>query len=431
MPLACPIIKNNDADVLITGAGPSGLMAAISAAKAGAVVRVCERLNSPGLKILASGGGKCNITNVLPVMDFAARFGRQGRFMLTALELLSPEKLRDFFASIGVPTCVDDGFHVFPKSHRASDVLNALVNEANKLGVNFSYDCELSELIIENSVLKGARTTKGDVINAPKLILASGGKGYPRLGGTGGGYKIASQAGHEIVEPLPALVGLRTVEDWTAEVSGISFKNSTVSIDLTKYRGKSCQGELLFTHNGISGPSVINLAGEVSYLLKKHNEVPLSINLFSDFDSAKWMGLFDEWQRSAGKKNINNLIAFYMPHSIADIICSLSGVNLSTKAAEFSAAGREKLIKNLISLPLRINDTDGWDKAMVTKGGVSLKKVDPDTLESRLVKGLFFAGEVLDLEGPCGGYNLQWAFSSGNLAGLSAGLRLSSPPSAI
>lgn len=413
-------MRNENTDVLIAGAGPAGLMAAISAARNGASVRVCEQLESPGLKLLASGGGKCNITNILPAMEFISRFGRQGRFMLPALELMSSEKLRDFFASAGVPTVVDDGFHVFPKSHRASDVLKALMNEANKYGVIFSYGFEISELLIENSILKGVRTVNGDIIKASSLILASGGKGYPRLGGTGGGYKIASQAGHEIVETLPALVGLRTIESWPADVTGISFKDSTVSIDLPKYRGVSYRGELLFTHTGISGPSVINIAGEVASLLKKHNQVPLKINLFTDFDAAGWLGIFDAWQASAGRKNINNLIALHMPHSIADIICSLSSVNLSTKAAEFSAAGRDKLVRNLISLPLTVKATDGWDKAMVTKGGVSLKKIAPDSLESRLLPGLFFAGEVLDLEGPCGGFNLQWAFSSGHLAGLSA-----------
>ena len=413
-------MKNDIIKTVVVGAGPAGLMAATAAASDGNRVEVFEQLSLVGAKLLASGGGKCNVTNILPPSGFAERFGRQGRFMTPALSVMSPEMMRQFFAQNGVPLIAEDGFHYFPESNRAADVLNALLRQCDLLKVNIHVSSRITGLQITDGSIAGVITPDGTVA-ADRVIIACGGRGYPKLGGGTLGYTLAEQAGHEIVEPLPGLAGLRTVETWPIQCAGISFSNVNVFIDLPKYRNRVSEGELLFTHHGISGPSVIDFAGEISQLLKKMPEVPIAINLFAGRAPQYWLELFDEWQRNSGKKHIRNLLSMHVPSALADIICGLSGSIGDRKAAEFNAAGRENICRLLTAMPFRINGTEGWDKAMVTRGGVSLKKVNPDTLESRLVQGLFFAGEVLDLDGPCGGYNLQWAFSSGFLAGKSAG----------
>ena len=412
-------MKNSVIKSVVIGAGPAGLMAAVAAAEAGSRVEVFEQLPLAGAKLLASGGGKCNITNVLPPSGFAERFGRQGRFMLPSLSVMTPDGLRSFFAGHGVAMVAEDGFHYFPESGRAADILNVLLQQCDLLKVNIRMSSRITGLVITDGRIAGVVTPDG-TIAADRVIIACGGRGYPKLGGGTSGYALAEQAGHEIVEALPGLAGLRTVETWPAQCSGISFSSVNAFIDLPKYRKKLSGGDLLFTHHGISGPAVIDFAGEISQLLKTTHAVPLAVNLFAGRTPQYWMELFGEWQRSHGKKHIRNLLSMHVPAALADIICGLSGNIGDVKAAEFNAAGRENLCRLLTAMPFTIKATEGWDKAMVTRGGVSLKKVNPDTLESRLVDGVFFAGEALDLDGPCGGYNLQWAFSSGFLAGKSA-----------
>jgi len=404
--------------VLIIGAGPAGLTAALNAAENGCRVIVFEKQTQPGLKLLASGGGRCNLTNTLDVPRFAEAFGREGRFTLKALELFPPEKLRAFFAANGVETEVTDGFHVFPESGHARDILTVLLNLCKSLNIEIKTSCKVESLIIENNQLKGILTANGRV-DGDCVIIAGGGKGYPKLGGDGSAYLLAEQAGHKINAPLPALVGLRCVEEWPGRCTGISFAAVTAAIDLPKYRKNMCKGELLFTHHGVSGPAIIDLAGDVSRLLTKTNEVPLTINLFPATSFEEWQKSFKERQSNSGKKQIISILAQDIPKALANEFCALAGIRPDIKTAELKAEARNKLCSLLNALPLKIKSTEGWDKAMLTHGGVALKKVNPDTLESRLLPGLFFVGEVLDLQGPCGGYNLQWAFASGTLAGSS------------
>jgi len=406
----------NKKTALIIGAGPAGLIAAINAAQNACRVIVFEQQSQTGLKLLASGGGRCNLTNTLDVPQLAAAFGRQGRFTLKALNLLPPEKLREFFAAHDVETEITDGFHVFPKSGHARDLLSVLLNLCKDLNIEIKTSCKVENLIIENNQLKGIQTEKAKVYGE-YVLIAGGGKGYPKLGGDGGAYLLAEQAGHKINAPLPALVGLRCMEEWPGHCTGISFKKVTASLDLPKYRKNICQGELLFTHHGVSGPAIIDLAGDVSRLLIKTHEIPLKINLFPEKNHNEWLSMFKKQQEESGKKQITNILSPYIPKALAVEFCELANILPETKMAELKAEARNKLASLLDSFTLTIKGTDGWDKAMLTHGGVALKKINPDSLESRLLPGLFFAGEVLDLQGPCGGYNLQWAFASGTLAG--------------
>jgi predicted Rossmann fold flavoprotein len=406
--------------VIIIGAGPAGLTAAIAAGRAGKRVTICEQLERAGAKLETTGGGRANLTNLLPREEFMAGFGRQGRFMLPALEALDPPALRDFLKALGVPTEAQDGVRVYPKSNRAQDVVENLLKECRRLGVELRTGLRVSDLILENGRIRGVIANR-KALSGERVILASGGKSYPELGGTGGGYRLAEQAGHTLVIPVPALVGLVTRENWPGTCAGVSLPTVTLSIALA--RGSGASGALLFTHHGLSGPAALNLSGRVARLLLSRESVPVRLDLFSGTPAGVWQERLDSWRREQGKKQLTTLLADHMLHSLAQAACLENGCRKDIRPAELTVIQRESLSRWLAGTPLTIVSTEGFDKAMVTSGGVALKEVHSETLESRLVKGLFFAGEVLDLDGPSGGFNLQWAFSSGWLAGTSAGRR--------
>lgn len=404
--------------MIIIGAGPAGLTAAIAVARAGNRVTVCEQLERPGAKLEVTGGGRANLTNLLPRDEFVAGFGRQGRFMLPALDALDPIGLRDFLRALGVPTEARDGLHVYPKSNRAQDVLEGLLKECQRHDVELRTGVRVSDLILENSRIQGVKANRKS-FSGEQVIIAAGGKSYPELGGTGGGYRLAEQAGHTIVTPVPALAGLVTHETWPRTCAGVSLPTITMNIALA--RGSGASGALLFTHHGLSGPAALNLSGRVARLLLARESVPIRLDLFSGTPASVWQKRLDSWRQEQGKKQLTTLLGEYMPHSVAEAACTENGCRRDIKPAELTASQRDGLSRWLAEIPLTVVSTEGFDKAIVTSGGVALKEVNPKTLESRLVKGLFFAGEVLDLDGPSGGFNLQWAFSSGWLAGTSAG----------
>jgi len=421
-------------DLAVVGAGPAGLLAAIAAAELGRRVILLEQLPRPGVKLLATGGGRCNLTNTLPPGEFPARFGRHGRFILPALDAFGPDALRRFLHSLGVPTAAPDGLHVYPASNSAADVRRALVRRARELGVRLRLATTAHALWIEGDALRGLETSRGRVA-APAVILATGGKGYPDLGAVPArrDYALAREAGHTIVEPTPALVPLVTRETWPRELAGIALAPARVRIDLPGRppafapgapglrRGKRAgiTGDLLFTHTGLSGPAVLDLSGDVAVLLRGRAEVPLRLDLAPRTTRAEWLARLDSWPISEGRKTLRSLLAAHFPRALAGVLCRLAGLDPATRPAQVSRPARRTLADLLTALPLTVTATEGWDRAMVTRGGVALKEVAPQTLRSRLLPGLAFAGEILDLDGPSGGFNLQWAFSSGHLAGSS------------
>ena len=408
-------MKSKQYDLVIVGGGPAGLASAIFAARNGHRVVVLERLNSPGKKLLATGGGHCNLTNTLPLEDFARNFGKQWRFTMPAFQDFSPQALRDFFSGIGVKTESPDGFHVFPVSNKASDVLNAMFSECKKTGVEILSGNPVKQLIAENGKIKGVVTDMGE-IKADKVIIACGGRSYPALGSDGSGYRLAKFAGHQIIEPVPALVELHCSEKWPGACAGIALKNIRIGVHPPKRTAEFSKGDFLFTHSGISGPAALNISGTVSELLRQNGSAEIFVDFFPEKSASVWMNDFDLWQRKDGKKQVLKIISEHLPRRLAEIFCSESGCE-NTEASRLSRESREKLSSMLSSCRLKIKGTAGFDKAMVTRGGVSLREINPQTMESRIVKGLYFAGEIIDIDGPCGGFNLQWAFSSGHLAG--------------
>jgi len=398
-------------DCLAVGGGPAGLSAAIAAAEAGLRVAVAEFLPSPGRKLLASGSGKCNVTNLLPVGEFARRFRCGMRFVRPALYAFPPEALRKFLAEAGVPTVAPDGFHCFPASMRAGDILDALLRRARHLGVRLFPDCPVKSLTIENNRVAGAESP-GRHFETGRVILACGGMGYPRLGGHGSGYELARQAGHTIITPVPALVGLRSPEAWATRLPGIILPDATVRFG-KKLAG---HGELIFTHTGVSGPAVLDLSGSVARQLQQTPEAVVECS-WQGRNFAAALEHLDAMRKEDGVKQLKTVLARELPAAFAAALCTAADVPGDTRGSQLRAADRDRLATALSAYPLRINATDGWEKAMATDGGVPSEEVDPNTLGSRTCAGLRFAGEILDIGAPCGGYNIQWALSSGRLAG--------------
>jgi len=312
-------------------------------------------------------------------------------------------------------------------------VQQALVKRCRELGVEFLLGSAATGLLVESGAVRGVRS--GDVtVEAPRVVLAAGGRSYRELGGTGGGYALAEASGHEIVQPIPALVDLKTKETWPASCAGISVASARVRIERSTgsrktgaRRERASDGDVLFTHEGLSGPAVLDLSGDVMEVLGRirgegasRAEAPIRLELWPGMTADEWRRRLDRWRESAGRKTVASLLAMHMPSRLAEAICSQAGVGPDATAAHLDSLGRRSLAESLAGVRLTVVGCGGWESAMVTRGGVSLKQVDGRTMGSRLVKGLYFAGEVLDADGPCGGFNLQWAFSSGRLAGRSA-----------
>lgn len=413
-------------DVAVVGAGAAGQMAAIAAAEEGRRVLLLEQMDRPGLKVLASGGGRCNLTNLAGRAAFVAAFGREGRFIGPALDLLGPADLRLFMDRLGVPTAAPDGFHVYPASRRAADVQAALGRRIGQLGVTLRVGCAVRGLWLDGGRLAGVETASAGRIAAGRVVLACGGKSWPDLGGTGGGYALARQAGHTIVEPVPALVPLVVRERWPGRLAGVSLSGARVRIALARQSKAGATGDVLFTHRGLSGPAVLDLSGTVAELLARGKPVPLYVEPVPGVDESGWVNQLEAWRGARGRSGVANLLGERLPASLARELCRMAGLEDGATAAHLAAGRRDALAHMLGAIELAVTATEGFEAAFVTRGGVRLREVDPATLAGRRLPGLYLAGELLDLDGPSGGFNLQWAFASGRLAGKSAAA--SAPP---
>jgi predicted Rossmann fold flavoprotein len=406
-------------EILIVGAGPAGLLAAMAAGQAGRRACVCERLSAPGRKLLATGGGRCNLTHDATTEELIAAFGRHGRFAQNALRAFPPESLRAFFAAAGVPTVVQEDGCVFPTSQQARDVLAALLRDASRAHAEVICNCAARRLVRHDGRVAGVETADG-FLAATRVVLAAGGRGYPALGSDGSGFQLAADAGHTLTPPVPALVPLVAAEEWPRALAGLVLEQARVRLDGRGEPRQGRSGPLLFTHRGVSGPPVLDLSGAVAARLAAHEPARLLVAARPDRDAAAWRACFEAWRASYGRRALHNLLAGELPRNLAQALCRLAGLEEDATPAQARRAQVEALAHLCAEFPVDIQGTEGWEHAMVTRGGVALAEVDPRTLQSRRVPGLFFAGELLDLDGPCGGYNLTWAFASGRLAGTAA-----------
>lgn len=404
--------------VCVAGAGPAGLAAAVFAARAGADVILVEKNDRCGVKLLTTGGGHCNVTNSRPAADWPQLFGRRGRFIVPALEFMPRPRLESWFESLGQPLHCPDGRHVFPTSNSARAVRDALLDEARRANVRILHNKRASAIRLENGGATGIVCEDGTTVDG-RVVLACGGKSYPATGSTWDGAAIAAATGHGVNPPWPGLVGLRA-DNLNPDLAGLVLRDAGVSFRVKGAAATNGRGELLLTHGGVSGPAILDLSGCASEALAATDSLALKISWLADTNAAAWRGRLDDWRRDRGATPPAALLKEFLPQRLARWLCERSGVEDGVATARLTSANLENLSANLGGFPAWITASEGWDKAMVTRGGVEVREVNPDTLESKLAPGLFFAGEMLDVDGPCGGYNLHWAFASGALAGTRA-----------
>ena len=406
----------NKYDVIIVGAGAAGMMAAITAATNGKSVLLLEKLSKIGSKLKATGGGRCNLTNTLSNDEFMSSFGREGRFMTSALNTLDHKALQNFFKTIGVETHAPDGFRVFPVGHNAQTIIKALEREMQKLGVKILCSQKVLKLEHNGTEVTGLTTNTHTYISK-NIIIATGGMGYPVLGAEGDGYPLAKSVGHKVTELYPAMMPLKTKEKWGANCRADTIAKVELRVNIKKYRKLFAIGDLIFTKEGIRGPVVLDFSREITPLLSKFDEVPIVINMIKGMNEEQIRNHFKAELKKENAPIILSLVESILPTSVAIELCKLAHVDMTLTLKKLSGEVRDNLIKLLANTPLTVNGHDGFKMAMITRGGVSLKEIDPNTMKSKKVNSLYFCGEVMNLDGPCGGYNLQWSFSSGYLAG--------------
>ena len=406
-------------DLAVIGAGPAGMMAALCAAECGAKVILLEKNSAPGIKLLITGKGRCNITNAEPeVRKFVSTFGKNGKFLINAFHRFGVKETVGFFHKNNLSTKVERGGRIFPITDKAVDVQQLFLKLLSENNVIFQKNCRIQNIVHKNNIIEKIITCTGDV-KALNYLIATGGLSYPKTGSTGDGYSWAENMGHNIVETKPALTPILVNEKWIKELEGLSLKNVSVSIFQNNKKYDERFGEALFTANGMSGPIILDLSKTIGDLLA-HGRV----DLFIDFKPALDLDKLDKRLlrdlEKFGKKAMKNLLPELMPKKLIPVMLCLTGIDPEKRANSVSKKEREKLRLYLKRFPLTVNSLLGFSKAIITTGGVSLKEIDPKTMRSKIINNLYFAGEIMDLDGPTGGYNLQICWSTGFIAGNSA-----------
>ena len=408
----------NEYDVIIIGGGAAGLMAAGKAAERGQKVLLLEKMNQPGRKLRITGKGRCNLTNVSPMREFLEHIGENSRFMRHAFSEFFSQDLIDFFEKKGVPITVERGQRAFPTSELAQDIFYALVKWVEKNRVFVKKEATATKLITEDNEIKGVIANNISYF-AKKVILATGGASYPATGSTGDGYRLAKNVGHTITEICPALVPFETKGKIAQQLQGLSLKNVKASIWFDGKKQGEEFGEMMFTHFGITGPIVLTLSIKFAKELKFKKAITLSIDLKPALDDTKLDNRLVRDLNEHGKMKFGSVTRKWLPGKLSVISCDLLKISPHKLCNQISADERKRIRVWLKDFRFDINGTRDFAEAIITSGGIDLKEVNSKTMESKLIKGLYFAGEVLDLDADTGGYNLQIAFSTAWLAAIS------------
>jgi predicted Rossmann fold flavoprotein len=408
--------------IIVVGGGPSGMMAAILAAKCGQEVILLEKKSTLGNKLLLSGKGRCNLTNAEDLPHFLKRFSKNGDFLRDAFKKFFNQELISFFEERGLRLKVERQMRVFPQSDRSSSILEVLEKELEKVGVQVIYKSKVVDLIAAGAVAKAIRLENGENITADRIILACGGASYSFTGSDASGINIAKRLGHTIVPLQAGLIPLDLKQNYPKKLEGLTLRNIRLRFSDGKTQIVSEIGELIFTASGISGPLVITLSGKVVDLLAANKFVYLDLDLkpalsIEQLDAR----LLREFKLNA-KKSIKNMLKALLPLRLIKVFIDALGIDLLKKCSQITQEEREKIISLLKGFRMDISGPRPIEEGMITRGGVSLKEINPRTMESRLIKGLYFCGEMIDVDADTGGFNLQAAFSTGYLAGESAAL---------
>lgn len=394
-------------------------MAAITAAKTAEVVLI-EKMPRLGKKMLITGKGRCNLTNATSNEEIIKNIPGNGKFLYSVLSAFAPENIMGFFEDLGVPLKIERGRRVFPVSDKSQDIVDALKNKLLDMGVNIVFNAAAKEILIENEKVVGVFIKSGEKILSDAVILATGGASYPATGSSGDGYKLAKNAGHTIVDIFPALVPLETEEEWVKEAAGLSLKNVNVNLYIDGKKQGEMFGEMLFAHFGVTGPVILSLSRAASKALKENKFTEIFIDLkpalTEEVLDKRIIRDFEKY----GAKIAKNAMADLLPQKLIAPALDISYIDENKPARDIGKKERQRLIQALKHLPLTITKTRPMDEAIVTAGGVSTKEINPKTMESKLIKNLYFAGEVMDIDGFTGGFNLQAAFSTGYAAGVYA-----------
>ena len=407
---------NLEFEVAVAGGGPAGMMAAASAAKLGARTVLLEKNAKLGRKLMITGKGRCNVCNQCDSQSFIESVPGNGRFLYSAIHRFSPRDTMEYFEALGVPLKTERGNRVFPVSDRASDIVDAVKKDVEASGVSVLQE-NVKALIIEEGAVGGVKTDSGKRIQSASVIVACGGLSYPGTGSTGDGYRLAKQAGHTIIPTRPSLVPLVCREAWCRELQGLSLRNIAIQV-IDRELGKEIYqdfGEMLFTHFGVSGPVILSASAHMRSFAPERYEIHIDLKPGLTFEQLD-LRLQRDFQKFQNR-DFSNSLHELLPKKLIPVAVELSGIPGEKKCHQISRQERLEFGKLLKSLTVTVSAFRPIEEAIVTSGGVAVNEISPKTMESKLVKGLFFAGEVLDVDAYTGGFNLQIAFSTGYLAG--------------
>jgi len=404
--------------IVVIGAGPAGMMASIRAAQLKQDVTLIDKNASPGRKLLLSGKGRCNLTNYCDFDSFITRFSHHGQFLRDAFKIFFNEELMDFFQKRGLKLKVERQQRVFPESDKAGSILDVLIRELESLKIKTIYRALLKEIILDGKEVRSVLLGDNRRISADSVILATGGASFKFTGSSGEGLDLAKRIGHSIIPLRPGLVALKSRPCYDLE--GLTLKNIRIKFKGGKDKILSEIGELIFTDVGVSGPLVLTHSGRVVDWLQEGAKVSLEIDMKPALSAVKLEERVKRDIASEPRKNIKNIINKMFPKRMGEVFIQLLRINPQMQANQLTQDQRHRIVSLLKAFPLEVKSAPPLENAMVTRGGVSLKEINPRTMESRITRGLYFAGEMVDLDADTGGFNLQAAFSTGYLAGESA-----------
>ncbi len=404
-------------EVIVIGGGAAGMMAALQCARSGGRVTLLEGNEKLGKKVYITGKGRCNLTNDCTLDEFMQQVAHNPRFLYSALNAFTPQDMMSLLEENGCPVVVQRGRRVFPATEKASDVTRTLTRLMQQAGVNIRLNTKVQDILVEDGRVQGVVTRQGERLSAGQVILATGGQSYPVTGSDGDGYRLAEKLGHTVLPPTPVLSALVSDAQWVRRLQGLSLKNVTLTLQSGKKQLYREQGEMLFTHFGISGPLVLEMS---CHLPEKLTEAQVELNLKPALTPEQLDARLQREFAAQHRKQLRNVLPSLLPGRLAEEFPALAGVNGEAVCGQITKEDREKILHTLQCLVIPLTGLRPLAEAIVTRGGVSVREVSPSTMESKLIRGLYFAGELLDVDAHTGGYNLQIAWSTGAAAGRAA-----------